>query len=388
MQRLLAQPKKKDNPSAHQVQVTKMASTISQNLPRTFRKLAEKWDKKVGSRNFESKCWTLATTDSRDPIQRVALLMSVELGKYSGTSVQRFNQLSVECVTTEVGQIWLYDMRQSGDSLPKSQDDAQRLYGVVRAVISRWFNVEDQFYLEKNIHIAVCFFVWYYTKPNFFYNDNVTRQTTRKGIQRVWTPLFVGKRPKLQSEPKLTPTSKNRFVNTTDALLPKQQQQQENLRKDIQALITSTTLVKAGLDWQDSHSLHGQISEILVNTDSGLSIKQNKKLQNKYNEYVTLSTKIKRSTDKIRKAKLANSKIVVSPKESVWVSELGSPPDSPPELVRATADQLGYVEDNVSVTPSECMGCSTCQPNQSAHMGGCLPDEFDDAEVPDSWEDL
>lgn len=364
-----------------------MSSTISQNLPRTFHKLAEKWDKKVGSRNFESKCWTLATTDSRDPIHRVALLMSTELGKYSGTSVQRFSQLSVECVTTEAGQIWLYDMRQSGDSLPKSQDDTQRLYGVVRAVISQWFNGEDRFYLEKNIHIAVSFFVWYYTKPNFFYNDNVMRQTTRKGIQRVWTPLFVGKRPKLQSEPKPASTSKSRLASTTDALLPKQQHQQENLRKDIQALITSTTLSNSALDWEDSRRLHGQISEILVNTDSGLSIKQNKKLQNKYNEYVTLSTKIKKTTDKIRKTELANSKIVTPKKEPVWDDRLGTPPDSPPKLVRQMADFLGYVEDD-SAAASECVGCRTCQPNQLAHMGGCLPDEFDEDEVPDSWEDL
>lgn len=364
-----------------------MSSTISQNLPRTFHKLAEKWDKKVGSRNFESKCWTPATTDSQDPIQRVALLMSAELGKYSGTSVQRFSELSVESAATATGQIWLYDMRQSGDSLPKSQDDTQRLYGVVRAVISQWFNAEDQFYLEKNIHIAVSFFVWYYNKPNFFYNDNVTRQTTRKGIQRVWTPLFVGKRPKLQSEPKPAPTSKSRFASTTDALLPKQQQQQENLRKEIQALITSTALLKSGLDWEDSRRLHGQISEVLVNTDSGLSIKQNKKLQNKYNEYITLSSKIKKTTDKIRKVELANSKIVVPQKEPVWDDRLGSPPDSPPQLVRQMADFLGYVRDD-SAAASECVGCNTSQPNQLAHMGGCLPDEFDNDEVPDSWEDL
>lgn len=364
-------------------------SSISQNLPRTFYKLAEKWDKKVGSRNFESKSWVPATTDSRDCVQRVALIMSEELGKYSGTAAQRFSDLPVECVTTATGQIWLYDMRQSGDSLPKSQNDTQRLYRVVRATISSWFNGECQNYLEKNIHVAVCFFVWYFTKPNFFYIDNVTRQTTRKGIQRIWTPLLLDKRPKLQSEPRLAPSAKSRFASTTDALLPKQRQQQGSLRMDIQALVNLTTLANHVLDWDNSHRLHGEISEVLVNTDSGLSIKQNKKLQNKYNEYIAISSKIKRSADKIRKVELANSKIVTPQKEPVWDDELGPPPTSRPALVRQLADELGY-EGEGSVERVECVGCSTLQANQQAHMGGCLPDELSasEDEVPDSWEDL
>ena len=315
----------------------------------------------------------------------------------STTLADRFSELakcfgqesnvSVECQLSSTGQVWIYDMRHS-DTLPKSQTDTERLYKFVRVLMSQWFNAEEEWFLDKNIHITVCFFVWYLTKPNFFYKDNVTKQTTRYGIQRVWTPLLLGKKMKLQKEPVNAPASKSQFSNTTDALLPKQQQQQEKLREDIQALLASTTLSNTSLDWEDSRQLHNKISECLANTNSGLSIKQSKKLQKIYNEYTTISTKINKTLGKIRKVERANAKIVIPPKELVWDAELGSPPMSPPELIRKSA-----CEGEPS-SPVECPGCATGQANQLAHMGGCLPDELaadtlgGEEDVPDSWEDL
>jgi hypothetical protein len=380
-------------------------ASISQNLPRTFYKLADKWDKKVGARNFDSACWTLSSLDAKDPIHRVAYMMSQVLRREhvrmhshdSTTLADRFSELakcfrqesnvSVECQLSSTGQVWIYDMRHS-DSLPKSQTDTERLYRFVRVLISQWFNAEEEWYLDKNIHIAVCFFVWYLTKPNFFYKDNVTKQTTRYGIQRVWTPLLLGKKMKLQKEPVNAPAPKSQFSNTTDALLPKQQQQQGKLRKDIVALVASTTLSTASLEWDDPRHLHHKISECLANTDSGLSIKQNKKLQKTYNEYTTITAKINKTMGKIHKVERANAKIVIQPKEPVWDAELGSPPMSPPELIRKSA-----CEGEPS-SPVECPGCATGQANQLAHMGGCLPDELaadtlgGEEDVPDSWEDL
>ena len=357
----------------------KMVS-VSQNLPRTFYKLADKWDKKVGSRNFESKCWTLSSSDTREPIHKVACLMSEMLGKEPTGLPQRLSQLSVECQWTSNQQVWIYDMRQS-DSLPKTQTDTQRLYGFVEALLKNWFNGEDRDYLLKHVHIATCFFVWYLTKPNFFYKDQVMKQTTRNGIQRVWTPLLLDKKLKPKKEPANTSAPKSQFTTTTDALLPKQQQQQAKLKKDIETLIAATTLENASLEWEDPHRLHLKISECMTNSNLGLSIKQNKKLQKIYNDYTTVTTKINKTMEKITKIERANAKL--APKlEPAWDDELGPPPNSPPELIRQSACEL----------VSECWGCETSQPNQMAHMGGCLPDELEageaEEEVPDSWEDL
>jgi hypothetical protein len=296
----------------------------------------------------------------------------------------KLTDLSSECqLMTTSQQIWIYDMRQS-DTLPKSQNDTQRLYKFVEALVKSWFDGEERGYLSQHIHIATCFFVWYFTKPNFFFKDNVMRQTTRKGIQRVWTPLLLGKKPIPQKEASVPPPSrKSQFNTTTDTLLPKQQEQQAKLQTDIQEMLSSTTLSQPIIEWEDSRRAHMKISECLGNSNSGLSIKQNKKLQKMYNEYSTVTTKINKTMDKIRKIERANAKIVTPSPQ----------PSSPPELIRKSACEFDSEEEEED-TPVEisvkCWGCESGQANQLAHMGGCLPDELEDMEedVPDSWEDL
>ncbi len=349
-------------------------ASISQNLPRTFYKLAEKWDNRVGARNFESKCWTSSSVDNREPIHKVAYLMSEKLG----SMFNKLIDLSSECQCSSSQQIWIYDMRQS-DTLPKSQNDTQRLYRFVEALVKTWFDGEERGYLSQHIHIATCFFVWYFTKPNFFFKDNVMRQTTRKGIQRVWTPLLLGKKPTPQKDSVTPLNTKSQFNTTTDTLLPKQQEQQVKLQADIQEMLSSTTLPQPIIEWEDSRRAHMKVSECLGNSNSGLSIKQNKKLQKMYNEYSTLTTKINKTMNKIRKVERANAKIVTS----------SSQPRSPPELIRKTACELDSDEDTPVKTSVKCGGCESGQANQLAHMGGCLPDELEGADdVPESWEDL
>ena len=123
-------------------------------------------------------------------------------------------------------------------------------------------------------------------------------------------------------------------------------------------------------------------------SETDLSIKQNKKLQKLYNEYTTITGKINKTMEKINKVQRANAKIVAIAQPIEWPKELGTPPDTPPPLIRQSACELGYEEP--ACTPVECWGCSDNQPNQEAHYGGCLPDTLDveDDEVPDTWEDL
>jgi len=300
----------------------------------------------------------------------------------------RLVALSPDCQGTPSQQVWIYDMRQS-DILPKSQIDMQRLYGFVNKLLNSWFEGEEKNYLFRNVHIATCFFVWYFTKPNFFYKDNVMKQTTRRGIQRVWTPLLLDKKMKIQEEVVNTPAPKSKFSTTTDALLPKQLQQQDKIRNDIVTLLAFTSLSNSLLEWDEPRRLHLKISECIANTDSGLSINQNKKLQKIYNEYTTITTKINKTLDKIKKIERANAKIVAPPREPVCVDEFGPPPVLMPKLMRESACVSD--EENFCCS-SDCIGCNTGQANQLAHMGGCLPDELSESEeeddVPDSWEDL
>ena len=55
------------------------------------------------------------------------------------------------------------------------------------------------------------------------------KQTTRHGIQRVWSPFFLIKQPKLViSQAPSRADSKQQLMTTTDVLLPKQQGEQKN----------------------------------------------------------------------------------------------------------------------------------------------------------------
>ena len=370
-----------------QTSTTTMAS-VSQNLPRTFYKLAEKWDKKVGMRNYEAPgCWTAVSCDLRDHAYKVASLMSEKLKSMSPELLSSF---SPECVKTSSDQVWIYDMRQS-DTLPKSPADSQRLYNYVKLLIRSEFVAKDANYLLDHHHIATCFFVWYFTKPNFYFKDKVMKQTTRNGIQRVWTPVFLNKKPKPQTAP--VAVYAPRMASTTDAQLPKHQEEQAKLKKDIQALLTSVTQFQtSALEWEDPMVLHLRLSEIIGSSNSGLSIKQNKKLQKIYNDYTTVTTKINKTLAKINKVQRANAKLALTPSNSstAVVDELGPMPDFPPVLVRQSACDGWY--EKPAPPEVDCPGCAENQPNQEAHMGGCMPElyELEEGEehVPDSWEDL
>jgi len=356
-------------------------AAVSQNFPRTFYKLAIKWNTKIcdlGSRELGlNKKWS-----SSEPIYKIAYMMSAMFGSMENIAEQMRDLSSQVVFVSETEQVWIYDHRQS-DSLPKSNADSQRLYDFVRILVTKWFNRDDANYLLDHNHITTCFFVWYFTTPDLFYKDNVIRQTTRNGIQRVWTPLILNKKPSARKEPATAGFKKTaKLMNTTDTLLPKQQNQQAQLRRDIQALIGSSSPI----EWADPLRVHLLISECLAGTaEADLSIKQTKKLQKIYNEYTKLTEKINKTLGKIHKVQVANAKLA-PPQDSVPVvddDQLEEMPASNPTLIRQDADSLGYEAKQM------CSGCATNQANQEAHIGGCLPDDIEeDDDVPDSWEDL
>ena len=374
-----------------------MSSSNSQNFPRTFFKLTSSWERKAMLRNSTQNIWSNPGVSSKEPVLYIPCVLSGFFEKLSDNMARCLSEIQ-PTVTREVGnQVWIYNMRAS-DPVPRTIQDERKLYSFVRTMLKSWCEHNTFDYMEKNIHICVCFFVWYFTKPDFFYSDKVIRQTTRNGIQRVWTSVLIGKEPVSSPARMLVQTPlRNQSSITTDTLLPKQQQQQEKLKKDIQRMFSSTTLVHTSLNWEDSRNLHLKISECMTNSNSGLSINQNKKLQKLYNEYTTLSTKINKSLDKIRKVERANAKIVSQTQAAgaVWIDELGTPP--PIAVLRRHDAVEDYVEivdeahqdfNMTTVAPPTCWGCDNSQPNQQAHMGGCLPDDIDGDDVPDSWEDL
>lgn len=342
-------------------------SGVSQNFPRTFYSLAKTWDAKVGSMSFEQASFQENKTNK----ERIARLLHAEfktqangpsgiVNEFARIGDLMFRHFKMDNVSMYDNSIWIYNMRAS-DTLPKSPNDLKRLYQFVRIAISQWFNGDNAVFLtdDTNIHITVSFFLWYITKPHFFFKDKITRQTTRYGIERIWTPLLLAKEVKMQAC--LPSTKPKTMIKTTNAQLPKW----EGLVADIKFKISSIT--GTTFSWDDSFTLHGEISAALLDND--LTTNQIKKLQKLYSEYQVLYQKISKAKGKIMEAEMENAKMARS-------------------------------ETNSSAA---CAGCEQNQPNQLAHIGGCLedpedqiPDNWEEGEfvgkkteeVPDSWEDL
>ena len=189
------------------------------------------------------------------------------------------------------------------------------------------------------------------------------KQTTRNGIQRVWTPFFIAKQPKVVSQaPTPRADSKRSVITTTDAMLPRQLGEQEKMRASIAKIFKD-----AGgklFAWDDPLDVHRNISGAIANDDRIFSIKQTKKLQNLYNEYTKITTKIDETMRKRAKAEFVNSKII---------NQTQSPGGEPALSPTSSGAAEETVESGVGDEPVEA-------------VSPCLQDP--EVEVVDSWEDL
>lgn len=338
--------------------------TPSQNFPRTFNKLAGPWTSKAGKRTSKDAIWTTTSAKKNEPTSMIPAMMTAKMGSIS----DMVEELLLLGGVRHLDQVWIYDMRSDG--LPKSPADRQRLYAFMEAAVRKWFSQSEQAYIMKNAHIAACFLVWYFTKPNFFHKDKVMKQTTRHGIQRVWTCILTDKEPpKVVVEPPAPKTAfKRQPTTTTDALLPKQLAQQETIKTTINRMVHDA-YVSSGerpktIEWDDQTGLRIKMSELVRNDDRLFSENQRKKLQNNYNDYTKITEKINETMRKRARSDFNNSKIV----------NHTQPPGGEPALSPASGGaaeepvEAGFGDEAVEAV-------STCLQN---------PDD----EVVDSWEDL
>ena len=325
-------------------------ATISSNFPRTFNKLSNGWSKKTGTRIYKDPIFTKCPQS--EPISHVPFVFGEALNQVENL-VAVLQTLVPETNTTERA-LWVYDMRAS-DALPRTTADTERLYSFVRKIIqSDWFDTSTGMYLEKHIHITVAFFVWWFTTENFYFATNEIRQTTYHGIRRVWTPVLLSKRPLANTvAPKIVQRSV--VAKQPTVSLVKEVAKCQELQEKILALVREE---HSGftVQWEDDLQVHLKIS-LCFDRDSEyyMTGKKSKKLQKMYQDY-----------SKMKKKKEVSNALTEETK-------------MPAAPVAAEAEAAPI-----------CQGCLTSQPNQLAHMGpgGCLGDEDDEEEVPESWEDL
>jgi hypothetical protein len=356
------------------IQQTTMASRKSPymyspsigSMSQTYRKLASSWDAKTGNRDHLANVF--CNTVKSDAVLHVPAIMMSLLNDLHASSDMLKELQCVNPGAVKMGDdtrtIWIYSMRPS-DAMPKNAEELECLYSFVNIFAKKHFNAVAYDYVTQHIHIAVCFFVWFFTKQNFYYYTKEIRQTTRGGIQKQWRSVLLTRVPPVMVVAQNTTVPKARGDLHQKTILAKLEEGQAKLITDITKLITSGCVV----DFDDASTLHKTISQCTTSGNKNfVGNKQGKKLQKTYDEYVKVTDKVKKTRKSVFQIEAAEKKMALTIAPPPDWGSLGEPP-SPPKLIRQSADCLG------ALSPLPTTNIQTPEPVNSE-------------DVPESWEDL
>ena len=350
------------------------SNDYGQQLPNTFNKLTSFWSNKIGIRDHTANIFY--NTSQSEPKTHVPFILMNAFNRIHGENgdmVSIFKNINPSAIKVDNDQesLWIYTMRQS-DALPKTTQDMERVFAFVRMFMEKYLDSESHIYVMKHINITVCFFIWFFTTPNFFYNKKVVKQTTRGGIKKFWRSILLVK-PPVQI---ITAVSHHkRGVNHQTNILSNLEKERETIQQNIVSIIQSVH-PDFTIQW-DQYDCHNKISETMQYSHKHyIQGKKSKKIQKLYQDLQKINEKIKNSKKSIssvnnqQQAKLTIN-IPVNDQTYDW-GPLGSPP-SPPKLIRQNA--------------TTGTGATTGPVISTDNVTGPYPLDVDD-EVPECWEDL
>ena len=349
----------------------KYSKDYGQHLPNTFNKLRTFWSGKIGNRDHTANIFY--DSHAKEPKTHVPFLLMSAFNRIhveNGDMVTVFKNTNPSAIKVDNDQesLWIYTMRQS-DALPRTTQDMERLFVFVQMFMEKHLDSESNVYLMKHINITVCFFIWFFTTPEFFFNKKVVKQTTRNGIKKIWRSILLVKPP---VHIITTASQHKRGVNHQTNILSNLEKEKETIEQNILSIIQSVH-PNFTIQW-DQYDCHDKISETLqYNHANYVSGKKNKKIQKLYQDYQKINEKIKISKKSISSVSVQEKPdpltINIPNHTNEW-SPCGSPP-SPPKLIRQNAIPL-----------CECITSTT-----TVETEGPYSLDVDD-DVPESWEDL
>lgn len=349
----------------------KYSKDYGQHLPNTFNKLTTFWSGKIGNRDHTANIFY--DSHAKEPKTHVPFLLMSAFNRIhveNGDMVTVFKNTNPSAIKVDNDQesVWLYTMRQS-DALPRTTQDMERLFVFVQMFMEKHLDSESNVYLMKHINITVCFFIWFFTTPEFFFNKKVVKQTTRNGIKKIWRSILLVKPP---VHIITTASQHKRGVNHQTNILSNLEKEKETIEQNILSIIQSVH-PHFTIQW-DQYDCHDKISETLqYNHANYVSGKKSKKIQKLYQDYQKINEKIKISKKSISSVSVQEKPdpltINIPNHTNEW-SPCDSPP-SPPKLIRQNAIPL-----------CECITSTT-----TVETEGPYSLDVDD-DVPESWEDL
>ena len=351
-----------------------MYSSSCGTMPNTYRKLSSSWDAKTGTRDHLANVF--CNTTKSDAVLHVPAIMMALLNDLHANSdmlkeLQCVNPGAVK-MGNDARTIWIYSMRPS-DAMPKNAEELECLYSFVNIFAKKHFNTVAYDYVTQHIHIAVCFFVWFFTKQNFYYYTKEIRQTTRGGIQKQWRSVLLTRVPPAMIVAQNTTVPKVRGDLHQKTILAKLEEEQVSIKAEIKKLLASVCEV----DFEDDARLRDTMAQTMtMGSKCYITGKKSKKLQKAFQDYVKVTDKVNKTRKSLFQIETAERKMALAitapaPAEDVW-GGLGAPP-SPPKLIRQDAEfpeLLGVGSPDAATVPS------------------AQPEAIIDEDVPDSWEDL
>jgi len=396
-------------------------SSTTQTIGRTYKKVASSWDKKRGTRDCHANVFNATT--AKEPLYHVASLMNrVLCDLHTRTDIAEElervepnvvmvapSKASISSISS-ISSIWVYDMRAS-DAAPRTEQDAARLKWFVTLLVKKHTDPQTQAYLLQHITITMCFFAWFFSTPNYFYATKEMRQTTRFGIQKIWTETLLRKRPTPTPTPtpNTTPNTKSKSRSSSgamhqkDSILPKLEEEKRAIETKIDALVKSEHPTHV-FDWTDARGVHTKVSECFdMNGKNYINGKKSKKLQTLYQDYQRVHDKVARTkkgiasaeaqhqrtekqctekqrTEKQRTEKQRTEKQRTEKQRTEKQRTLPAPP--PP----AQEDDVKYIDGQIWLQGKDGGWCVE-ETKEEAQEKEAQEEEAQE-DIPESWEDL
>lgn len=339
----------------------------SQQFSHTFYKVTSIWDKKVGKCNYKNNCFYNNTNNITFQLAMIMNTRFMNVQEYTtnfiGNIEKKCKENNFKNVVFMDESLWFYNQRK-GDILPKTQNDHEKMYNFVDFIVSQYFDTQEQFKLRKHMTITCCFFLWYLSKPQYFYTHNRSTYTCRTGKVKPWTCYLIQQKPKIvqKKDKKEHNLYKNESHSVTTSI-PKKEKEINDIIDKLEEGLHISFKDKS----YDQFTIHGMISKALTNSD--ISTNKLKKYTKLYQTYQLEIKKLNELKNSIQYNIESGNTVELEDGSRITFKQV-LPKKDKKQL--DTHSQLAAAEEEEEDTPT------------IDKLQGDDDDEF----VPDCWEDL
>ena len=115
-----------------------------------------------------------------------------------GNLVAYFKTISypsdLEVIFTQSQEFWVCDGRKT-DEIPKNQEHLDKLFHFVNCVLMDMLSTDEYLSISSHLQLCVCYMLWMFSTPNFYYPFKHVSYTKKNGKKSVWYSCWLSKKP-------------------------------------------------------------------------------------------------------------------------------------------------------------------------------------------------